>query len=177
MRRLLSLSALCALALPAAASTTAWTYTPPPSGKTQGTLSWTDSSGFENVVNGIKIVSGTDKKLYIYEQTNKSNASARNLDFSVGFEDGYELVEFQGSVFSGNTSVTNFIAPSSLVTLGRYAFNGCSALVHVEFNDGLETIGEYAFNNCTGLSTIGNFLPSSVRFINQYAFYKCTGLT
>lgn len=161
----------------AAAGTDCWTYTPPPAGKTQGTLSWTDSSGFENVVNGIKIVSGTDKKLYIYERTNTGNANARNLDFSVSIEDGYELVEFQGSVFSGNSSVTNFVAPSSLVTLGRYAFNGCSALVHVEFNDGLETIGEYAFNNCSGLSTIDNFLPSSVRVINQYAFYKCTAIT
>ncbi len=61
-------STLLLLALAAASasgSTTGWTYAPPPSGKTQGTLSWTDLSGFENVVNGIKIVSGTDKKLYV----------------------------------------------------------------------------------------------------------------
>jgi hypothetical protein len=173
MKRLLP---LLLLALPAAASTTAWTYTPPPSGKTQGTLSWTDSSGFENVVNGIKIVSGTDKKLLVYERTNTGNANARNLDFSVGIEDGYELVELQGSVFSGNASVTNFVAPSSLVALPRYAFNGCTALVHVELNDGLETIGEYAFNNCSGLSTVDNFLPSSVKFVDQNAFYKCTAI-
>ena len=160
----------------AVAGTDCWTYTPPPAGKTQGTLSWTDSSGFENVVQGIKIVSGTDKKLYIYERTNGGNANALNLDFSVGIEDGYELIEFQGSVFSGNTYVTNFVAPSSLVRIPRYAFNGCSALVHVELNDGLETIGEYAFNNCTALAAIDNFLPSSVKFIDRNAFYKCTAI-
>ena len=160
----------------AVAGTDCWTYTPPPSGKTQGTLSWTDSSGFENVVKGIKIVSGTDKKLYIFEQTNGSNADVRNLDFSVGIEDGYELVEIQRSAFNGNTAVTNFIAPSSLVALRRYAFNACTALVHVGFNDGLETIGEHAFDSCSVLSAIDNFLPSSVRTIDQYAFYKCTAI-
>ncbi|MBO6121259.1 MAG: leucine-rich repeat domain-containing protein [Kiritimatiellae bacterium] len=163
--------------LDAVAGTDCWTYTPPPSGKTQGTLSWTDSSGFENVVNGIKIVSGTDKKLYIYESTNGNNSNARNLDFSVGIEDDYELVDIQRSAFNGNSTVTNFVAPPSLVTLGRYAFNSCSALVHVEFNDGLETIGEHAFDTCSALSTIDNFLPSSVKFIDKNAFYKCTAIT
>ena len=153
-----------------------WTYTPPPSGKTQGTLSWTDSSGFENVINGIKIVDGTEKKLYILESTNGNNTKARNLDFSVGIEDGYELVEIQRSAFNGNSTVTNFVAPSSLVTLARYAFNSCSALVHAELNDGLETIGTYAFAACKALSTIDNFIPFSVKFIDQNAFQNCTAL-
>ena len=174
MRSPLPLLAL--LALPAAASTTAWTYTPPAPNLTQGTLSWTDSSGFENIVKGIKIVAGTEKKLYIVESTNGNNSNARNLDFSVGFEDGYDLVEFQKAAFNGNTYVTNFVAPPSLVTLTRSAFNGCSALVHVELNDGLETIGYYAFNNCTALETIDNFVPASVKFIDEYAFYRCSAL-
>ena len=160
----------------AVAGTDCWTYMPPPAGKTQGTLSWTDSSGFENVVQGIKIVSGTEKKLYILESTNGNNTKARNLDFSVGIEDGYELVEIQRSAFNGNSTVTNFVAPSSLVTLARYAFNSCSALVHAELNDGLETIGTYAFAACKALSTIDNFIPSSVKFIDQNAFQNCTAL-
>ena len=173
----MSVSLLFALAgFNAVAGTDCWTYTPPASGKTQGTLSWTDSSGFENVVKGIKIVSGTDKKLYIFEQTNGNNADVQNLDFSVGIEDGYELVEIQRSAFNGNTYVTNFIAPSSLAALRLYAFNNCSALVHVELNDGLEVIEKYAFSSCTALSTIDNFLPPSVKSIGERAFISCTAL-
>lgn len=160
----------------AVAGTDCWTYTPPAPNLTRGTLSWTDSSGFENVINGIKIVDGTEKKLYILESTNGNNTKARNLDFSVGIEDGYELVEIQRSAFNGNSTVTNFVAPSSLVTLARYAFNSCSALVHAELNDGLETIGTYAFAACKALSTIDNFIPSSVKFIDQNAFQNCTAL-
>ena len=173
---LLAASASVALAAAPAAADSGWVYAPPAPNLTQGTLSWTDSSGFENVVKGIKIVPGTEKKLYIVESTNGNNPNARNLDFSVGFEDGYELVEFQKAAFNGNAYVTNFVAPASLVTLSRSSFNGCPALVHVGLNDGLETIGYYAFNNCTALSTVDNFVPSSVKFIDQYAFYKCTAL-
>ncbi len=174
-RSVLFLLALAAVS--ASASTTGWTYAPPAPNLTRGTLSWTDSSGFENVVNGIRIVNGTEKKLYIYEGTNGNNANARNLDFSVGIEDGYELVEFQKTAFNGNTYVTNFVAPATLVTLARSAFNGCTALVHVELNDGLETIGYGAFNGCTALSTIGNFVPSSVKSIGENAFLNCTALS
>ena len=67
MKQLCVLLRLFAVGFTAVAGTDCWTYTPPPAGKTQGTLSWTDSSGFENVVQGIKIVSGTDKKFYSLE--------------------------------------------------------------------------------------------------------------
>ena len=53
MKRFLPLPILLAFVLPAAAGTDCWTYAPPPAGKTRGTISWTDSSGFENVVQGI----------------------------------------------------------------------------------------------------------------------------
>ena len=71
--------------------------------------------------------------------------------------------------FQNNKTLKKVTLPSATLTIGRYAFEGCSALTEVIFNDGLETISDYAFRN-SGLTTFS--LPDSLASIGSYSFYN-----
>ena len=175
---------LLLFALPAAASTTAWTYTPPASG-TRGTISWTDSSGFENVISGIVLANG---EIRIYPNSNTSSP-IKNADFSIPVEneDGTPLAyspDFLAGkdntgqrILGYNTGITNVVVNSNATSIGNYCFKSCTALVRVRLPDGLVSIGSEAFNGCSALVEIENFLPDSVTTIKGKAFQNCTALT
>ena len=78
--------------------------------------------------------------------------------------------------FRGLTNLSGEITfPSTLRTIGQYAFYGCSN-ISIIFNEGLTSIGPYAFQSCTGL-TGQLVLPSTLATIGQHAFCFDTGLT
>jgi len=64
--------------------------------------------------------------------------------------------------------------PSMLMLLGEYAFSECSALESVKLNEVLNTISSNAFRN-TGLHTVS--IPDSIHSISSGAFSSCTNLT
>ena len=65
--------------------------------------------------------------------------------------------------------------PSSVTTIGDYAFYCCRGLTSVSIPSSVTTIGDYAFYCCRGLTSVS--IPSSVTTIGDYAFYCCRGLT
>ena len=69
----------------------------------------------------------------------------------------------------------NTIIPSSVTSIGNYAFQGCTGLTNITIPSSVTSIGNYAFSGCTGLTSIT--IPNSVTSIDAYAFYKCTELT
>ncbi len=176
--------ALVFAATPASAATDHWTYTPPASG-TRGTISWTDSSGFENIISGIVLENGA---IRIYPNSNTSSP-IRNADFSIPVEaaDGTPLAyspdflagkDDTGSRILGyNTGITNIVVNSNATSIGNYCFKSCTALVRVRLPDGIESIGVEAFNGDSALVEIENFLPDSVKTIKNKAFQNCTALT
>jgi len=98
-------------------------------------------------------------------------------------------------IFGGSsTSVTSITIPNSVTTIGRYAFEECSALTSLIIGDGVTNIEPFAFFRCynlnsiilpTGLVSIGElafagcgiggelFVPDSVQFIGNAAFMGC----
>ena len=176
--------ALVFAATSASAATDHWTYTPPASG-TQGTISWTDSSGFENIVKGAVLSGG---QITFAHSKNASSTTLKNLDLSlpVYAEDGVTQYEFSpyalgrsdlgGRIVSG-TGVTNIVLHPGCKSLGRYCFKGCTELVKVTLNDGLEEICEDAFRDDTALTTIENFFPDSLKSIGVRAFDNCKALS
>ena len=62
----------------------------------------------------------------------------------------------------------NTTIPSSVTTIGNYAFHGCEGLTSANIPEGVTTIGEGAFQNCNNLTTIT--IPRSVTVIKDYAF-------
>ena len=70
---------------------------------------------------------------------------------------------------------TTIELPSSLTTIGQWAFSTCSNLTSITVPDSVTTIGMGAFEHCTSLTsiTIGN----SVTSIGDDPFLNCTSLT
>lgn len=71
--------------------------------------------------------------------------------------------------------LTSVTIPSSVTSIGEYAFYACTGLTSVTIPEGVTIIGNYAFSGCTGLTSVT--IPTSVTSIGEYAFYYCTGLT
>ncbi len=69
----------------------------------------------------------------------------------------------------------NTIIPNTVLSIGGYAFSGCSDMTSVSIPSSVKSIGEGAFGNCTSLTSV--VIPSSVTSIGGWAFYGCGGLT
>lgn len=65
--------------------------------------------------------------------------------------------------------------PDSVVSIGRWAFGGCSGLESVVLPDNMESIGSFAFDGCSGLTEL--IIPDSVTSIGGRAFNNCKNLT
>lgn len=72
----------------------------------------------------------------------------------------------------GKTSVS---FPSSVTSIGLYAFEECSKLTSITIPSSVTSISIDAFRDCTGLTSIT--IPDGVTSIGSYAFHNCTALT
>jgi hypothetical protein len=64
--------------------------------------------------------------------------------------------------------------PSSVLSIGRYAFRYCTSLINVQIHDGITSIEEGTFYFCRSLDSIS--IPNSVTTIGDYAFSE-SGIT
>lgn len=81
---------------------------------------------------------------------------------------------FNSDIFRECNSLKKVVLPTSLKTLGSYAFYNCSSLEEVVIPDGLTNIEYDAFAECRKLSKVN--IPSSVTNMSSSIFYGCTGL-
>ena len=74
-------------------------------------------------------------------------------------------------------SLTSITIPTSVTSIGAYAFYYCSRLERVTFDGTSQctSIGDSAFRGSSSLTSIT--IPSSVTSISQSAFYNCSSLT
>ena len=93
---------------------------------------------------------------------------------TVEFEDGMTTIPI-GALARSLDGVKSVKIPSSVTSIGEYAFVDCTGLTDVVIPSSVTSIGEYAFKNCTGLTDV--VIPSSVMSIGQYAFEGCSCLT
>jgi len=74
-------------------------------------------------------------------------------------------------VFEGCSGLTSIEIPSSVTSIGNYAFKDCRGLTSIEIPFGVTSIGYFAFSGCSGLTSIE--IPSSVTTIEDWAFSYC----
>ncbi|WP_405352958.1 leucine-rich repeat protein, partial [Ruminococcus sp.] len=79
--------------------------------------------------------------------------------------------------FTGGNRITSIQISKSVINIGEKAFQGCSELSTVMFEDEakLTSIGEYAFSGCSKLTNIE--LPNELENIEAYALHNCSSLS
>lgn len=88
-------------------------------------------------------------------------------------ETEYPVERIESYVFNDNKSVSKIILPSSIKTIGSYAFKGCNNLKDIGNISNCEHIEYQAFYNCTSLTNVD---LSSCSQIDGYSFYECQNL-
>ncbi len=87
--------------------------------------------------------------------------------------DGKPVTVIGDSAFKNNDTLQYVVMPSTVIRMGRSAFENCTALVGVRFSDELWIILPRAFANCKSLTSIT--LPKKMVDIQEEAFTK-TGI-
>ena len=77
--------------------------------------------------------------------------------------------------FGWCTSLTSITIPNSVTNIESTAFMGCSSLSSVIIGDHVESIGRWAFENCSSLTSL--IIPNSVTTLMEYAFKECSNLS
>ena len=81
--------------------------------------------------------------------------------------------EYSGEV-NIPTSVTYNDIQYSVISIGYYAFYGCSKMDKITIPNSILKIEDFAFNGCTSLTSIT--IPKSVALIKNMAFSGCSGI-
>ncbi len=76
--------------------------------------------------------------------------------------------------FESCSGLTSVSIPSTVTTIGIYAFYYCTGLSSITIPNSVTTIGNYAFRSCSELTSVS--IPNSVTSIGTYAFYYCSKL-
>lgn len=143
-----------------------------------GTLPDKISDTDKNLITNLKVtgnMNGTDL-LFIREMAGRdSNGDITRGKLTIlDLEDANVPNNVIGESQFKSTKIESVILPTSVQTLGWYAFLNCMSLKNIKLPNNLKNIGKCCFQGCTSLKSIE--LPNSVRSIQEYAFSGCTSL-
>lgn len=121
---------------------------------------------------GLLTISGSGDMMDFASGPNRPWADFADQIMAVKIENG--ITRVGTAAFQNATNVTSVSMPSTVRSIGNYAFAGCRGITEIRFREGLESIGEFAFQNCTGLTEID--IPDSVTNDLRCAFVGCEKL-
>ena len=132
-------------------------------------------SSLTSIVIGDNVTSiGEEAFSYCSSLTNiivdENNATYKSIDGNLYSKDGKTLIQY-----ARGKSATSFTIPSSVTSIGDYAFSGYSSLTSIEIPNSVTSIGYRAFYYCDSLTSIE--IPNSVTSIGYGAFSYCSSLT
>lgn len=85
------------------------------------------------------------------------------------------VVEIGRYAFEYAKNLKSVSMPDSVEKVGDYAFYGCCNLQKIKLSENLEYISDFMLDGCRALKSIE--IPDSVKEIKRYAFRECNGLT
>ena len=85
------------------------------------------------------------------------------------------VMAFAYNSSGGSSQLSSVFLPSTLTTIGEYAFELCTALTSITIPSNVTSIGSAAFDMCSSLTSIT--IPASVTSIGSSAFAYCNNLT
>ncbi len=71
--------------------------------------------------------------------------------------------------------LTSIKIPEGVTRIGKKAFSYCDSLTNINIPDGVTSIKDGVFEGCSNLTNIS--IPDGVTGIGDYAFYRCRSLT
>lgn len=107
------------------------------------------------------------KVLYCYH-------GALTADTAIVIKDGTTSIACNAFDDSNTTPeyITSISIPSSVTSIGNYAFYKCSNIESITIPEGITEISYAMFGNCYSLENVT--LPQSLKSIGDYAFYECS---
>jgi len=129
-----------------------------------------DYSGLESVTIPASItIDGVDYKVTaIGDNAFKSCYNIKNVTINAA-------LETIGKCAFYNVWITELVLPSSLKSIGDYAFYWCGNLKSLIVPNGVETIGDYAFYGCQRMAKLE--LPSTLTSIGEFLTSICPNLS
>lgn len=74
------------------------------------------------------------------------------------------------SLFLDDSELVDIVIPSSVTSIGQFAFNGCKALLSVTIPNSVTSIGKKAFDDCNNLTTIISKMENPCDISNSEVF-------
>ncbi len=88
----------------------------------------------------------------------------------------YQVTAIASYAFGNSyNTLTSITIPSSVTSIGNYAFRSCRSLASVAIPNSVTSLGEFAFSDCSGLKTLT--ISNKLTSIAPCAFANCSGLT
>ena len=85
------------------------------------------------------------------------------------------ITSIDSSAFADCSNMETIGIPSTITTIGNYAFNGCTSLTSVTIPDSVTSIGSEVFKDCNSLESA--VIGSGMTNINHYTFLRCRALS
>ena len=119
---------------------------------------------------------------YGFSPTTKEASVVRGCDGDITIpseieyeKNKYTVISIGSYAFSGCSGLTSITIPNSVTEIGSSAFSGCSGLTSITIPKSVTVIGFSAFYGCLSLTSVT--IPKSVTVIGSSAFIGCSGLT
>ena len=117
-----------------------------------------------------RIESRLDEKVHDRLAEKEAEGEANSVVVDLKVDDGV-LISVELKVEKS----AEVVIPDNVISIGEYAFAGCSELTSVIIPNSVTSIEKFAFSKCTALTSI--IIPDSVTSIGECAFSGCSALT